>query len=158
MRLLALLPVLAQDIQPLTWKWEYRPLRSLGPLLEMGIKIVRRSEIRWFWLPEYALNTCCRRKKPTDFVPVTDLDGVLRTQSGFGVSAEVTSNILSKCSAFTFLHSVAAQTLCDNCPEEVPEFYGYCASHRSDIVGFPGIVVQGDSIMIMSDPSAVAVS
>ena len=91
-------------------------------------------------------------KKPTVFVSVTDLVGVLRTQSGFGVSAEVTRKILSKCSAFTFLHSGAAQTLCDNCPEEVPEFSEYCASHRSDIVGFPEIVVQGDNIMLMPDP------
>ena len=50
-----------------------------------------------------------------------------------------------------------AQTLRDNCPEEVPEFSEHCASHRSDIVAFPGIVAQGDSIRLMPDPSAVAV-
>ena len=55
-------------------------------------------------------------KKPTDFVSVTDLVGFLRTQSGVGFSAEVTRKILSKCCAFTFLHSGAAQTICDNCP------------------------------------------
>ena len=55
--------------------------------------------------------------KPAVFASVADLVEFLRAQFGYGVSTEVTRKILSKCKAFTFLHSGEVQNLRDNCPE-----------------------------------------